>query len=49
MERFTRDASDVSFTNYIIMLAVLIILFWYFNIKGESRCIIIAEEQFTYI
>jgi hypothetical protein len=49
MERFTRNTSDVSFTNYIIMLAILIILFWYFNIKGESRCIIIEEEQFTYI
>ena len=49
MERFTRNGSDLAFTHYIIILAILIISFWYFNIKGESRCIIIAEEQFTYI
>jgi len=49
MESFARDKSDLSFTHYFIILAVLIILFWYFNINSNSRCIIIAEEQFTYI
>jgi hypothetical protein len=49
MERFTRDISDLSFTYYLIIIGILVILFWHFNINNNSRCIIIAEEQFTYI
>jgi hypothetical protein len=49
MENFLLDKSDLSFTQYFIIIGLLVILFWYFNIKNESRCIIIAEEQFTYI
>jgi hypothetical protein len=49
MESFARDKSDLSFTYYFIIIGILVILFWYFNIKSESRCIIIAEEQFTHI
>ena len=49
MENFLVDKNDLSFTHYFIIIGILVILFWYFNIKNESRCIIIAEEQFTYI
>jgi hypothetical protein len=49
MENFLLDKSDLSFTHYFIIIGILVILFWHFNIKNESRCIIIAEEQFTYI
>ena len=49
MESFARDKSDLSFTHYFIIISILVILFWYFNINSNSRCIIIAEEQISYI